>query len=429
MNRGRLLLAALALAAPGDWAWAQTALTLEVGQSRVIETAAPVARIVIDRSGVIGAKLADSRRVELTGDGAGQAGVTLVTRDRTETAYAVTVQPAGESAARALQHRLRTQPGLQGVAVSPSGDKLLLSGEVEDAETRARLAQLAPSGQGAPVVDMVRVTGPQMVAVDVRFYAISATTLKALGFNFSYLGGDIQGALLAPGSLQSFSLSPAGLKVEGGTPLQDAFNLLLANPKNGALGVLSALSDAGLSQVLAQPTLIVRSGQSADFLAGGDVPVPVPQGQNGAVAIEYRPYGVKLAVEPEVLSDRRIRLKVSPEVSELDYTNQVQIQGARVPGFRRRSTTTTVELGDGQSFVIAGLAYMSDISNEARTPGLASLPVIGALFKTSQVSRERQELIVVATPRLVSPLDHDPLEGVELDSKPADTLKRLGLSR
>ena len=96
---------------------------------------------------------------------------------------------------------------------------------------------------------------------------------------------------------------------------------------------------------------------------------------------------------------------------------------------RDGSERLLVELGDGQSFVIAGLAYMSDTSNEARTPGLASLPVIGALFKTSQVSRERQELIVVATPRLVSPLDHDPLEGVELDSKPADTLKRLGLSR
>src|SRR5690606_4490112 len=112
--------------------------------------------------------------------------------------------------------------------------------------------------------------------------------------------------------------------------------------------------------VLAQPTLLARSGEQAEFLAGGDVPVPVPVpqvgGNSGAITIEYRQYGVRLSVEPYVLNNRRIALKLAPEVSELDYGNGVSLQGFRVPGFRRRSANTTVELGDGESFVIAGLS-------------------------------------------------------------------------
>src|SRR3546814_554697 len=147
------------------------------------------------------------------------------------------------------------------------------------------------------LTDLTSITGRQMVAVDVRFAAVSAGTLKALGFNFSKLGGDIQGALAAPDSLGGVSLPntgvPAPFDLDITAPIQSAFNLILSNPANGITGVLSALSSAGLSEILAQPTLLVRSGEEASFLAGGDVPVPVPQGgsTNGAVAIEYREFG------------------------------------------------------------------------------------------------------------------------------------------
>jgi len=443
--RPLLALACASLACFAGQAFAQEALTLEPGEAKVLTAPAPVARIVIDEAGVVSARVKDRTHVELTGVKPGETGVRLVVRGREPGGtYAVTVKKNGAAAAEALQAKLRADPALADVNVTPAAKGFQLSGEVKDVEAHAQANAVAAAETDAPLVDAITVTGPQMVAVDVRFYAVSARTLNELGFNFSYLDGDFQGGLLAPSTLQSFNLADGALDLRAAAPLQDAFNLLLAKPGNGALGVMSVLSNAGLSQMLAHPTLLVRSGETADFLAGGDVPIPVPQtGANGgAITIEYRPYGVRLAVSAMVLSERKILLKLSPEVSELDYANQVQVQGVGVPAFRRRSTSTTVELGDGQSFVIAGLTYMSGSDVESKVPGLGDLPILGSLFKTSQTSHERQELIVVATPRLVNPMDHDPLEGVEPDfdkrsfgarllngKRKDDPLTRLGLSR
>jgi pilus assembly protein CpaC len=247
---------------------------------------------------------------------------------------------------------------------------------------------------------------------------VSATTLRALGFNFAALGGsDFQGAIVGPNSLQSFQANP-NLSLSASVPLASAFNLFLGDPRNGIIGILSALSQAGLTQLLAQPTLLVRSGDQAEFLAGGEVPIPVPQGgaSLGTVTIEYHEYGVKLQIAPVVMSDKRIVLKVAPEVSELDFANALEFQGFSVPAFRRRSTSTTVELGNGQSFILAGLMYSNSQVNESKFPWLGDLPIIGALFKSTTNQQERQELIIVATPRLVSPLAPGkipPLPGVD----------------
>jgi pilus assembly protein CpaC len=191
--------------------------------------------------------------------------------------------------------------------------------------------------------------------------------------------------------------------------LQNAFNLFLAGPNRGIGAVLSALSSTGLSQMLAEPTLIVRSGEQAHFLAGGEIPIPVPQNAGGTgggtISIEYKEFGVRLSVAPFVLSNGRIVMKIAPEVSELDYANGVQLQGYNVPGIRRRSAETTVQLASGQSFVIAGLNYTNSTVNKEKMPFLGDLPVIGAFFKRQQNQKERQELIIVATPRLVGPME------------------------
>lgn len=247
--------------------------------------------------------------------------------------------------------------------------------------------------------------GEKVVAVDVQFAAVSASTLKALGFNFTRFSGDLQGAVVSPSSLNSYSIGSSGLSIEASSPIQSAFNLFLASPNRGMGGVLSALSSSGLSQLLAQPTLLVRSGENASFLAGGEVPVPVPQssGTNNTISIQYKEFGVRLSVTPWVLNKDHIVLKLAPEVSELDYNNGVQLQGYVVPGIRRRSAETVVELGSGQSFVIAGLNYSNSAVTKGKTPLLGDIPVLGAFFKRQQNQKERQELIIIATPRLVEP--------------------------
>lgn len=400
-------------------------LRLGVGAQRVINLPAPITRIVVGQGGVIDATALNEDQLQITGLQSGQTTLAVFTAQSGQgISYDVTV---GGAAAVALptipdrgdpQRQIRSQPGLQGVRVNRDGDTLVLSGTVPDLDSHARASSIARAYGGGNVVDLTRVTGNQMVAVDIQFAAVSATTLRALGFNFAALGGsDFQGAIVGPNSLQSFQANP-NLSLSASVPLASAFNLFLGDPRNGIIGILSALSQAGLTQLLAQPTLLVRSGDQAEFLAGGEVPIPVPQGgaSLGTVTIEYHEYGVKLQIAPVVMSDKRIVLKVAPEVSELDFANALEFQGFSVPAFRRRSTSTTVELGNGQSFILAGLMYSNSQINESKFPWLGDLPIIGMFFKSTNNQQERQELIIVATPRLVTPLAPGkipPLPGVD----------------
>ncbi len=184
-------------------------------------------------------------------------------------------------------------------------------------------------------------------------------------------------------------------------PLGNAFNLLMASPTSDILGILSTLKSTNLARTLAEPTLLVRSGDPADFLVGGEVPIPVPQGNNGSVAIEYKKFGVHLKVKATIQPDGLIGLELNPEVSELDFANAVAIQGFTVPALRTRSTTTTVDLPSGRTLVLAGLMFELQGSTIERIPYLSQIPLLGELFKRRQQSGEQQQLVVAVTPRLV----------------------------
>ena len=300
-----------------------------------------------------------------------------------------------------------------------------------------RIAVL-PAGASAQSAAWFPPAGDKVVAIDVQFAAVSNSTLKALGFNFSKLSGDLQGAVVSPSSLGAFAFTPnsvsaagrpipGGLSLETTAPLQGAFNLFLSARNRGIGAVLSALSSNGLSEVLAQPTLLVRSGEKATFLAGGEIPIPVPQntGGNGTITIDYKKFGVQLSVMPRVVSPDQITLMIAPEVSELDYGIGVQLGGFTVPGLRRRCAETTVELGSGQSYVIAGLNFNNSTVTRDKVPLLGDIPVLGAFFKRQQNQKERQELIIVATPRLVDPLkpeDVPPLPRAGVDPSIGDMI-------
>jgi pilus assembly protein CpaC len=335
---------------------AQDQRSLQVDEARTLSFGRAIGRVEVSRENVISVSSPSARSLRITGLGAGQATLSV---------YA------------------------------PDGSVI--------EETQVQVTPGAPSFSTS--------TGPlrageRVVAVDVQFAAVSSSTLKALGFSFSKLSGDLQGAVVTPSSLNSASFTSTGLTIDRSVPIQSAFNLFLSAPNRGIGAVLSALSSNGLSQLLAQPTLLVRSGEKASFLAGGEFPVPVPQSNGGTgntISIQYKEFGVRLTVTPYVLSENNIVLKIAPEVSELDYNNGVQLQGYVVPGIRRRSTETTVELGTGQSFVIAGLNYSNSSTTKEKVPFLGDIPVLGAFFKRQQNQKEQQELIIVATPRLVEP--------------------------
>jgi len=163
------------------------------------------------------------------------------------------------------------------------------------------------------------------------------------------------------------------------------------------------LEGNGMARVLAEPTLVALSGQSASFLSGGELPIPVPQGL-GTTSIEYKPFGIGLSVTPTVLADDRIVLKVAPEASDLDYANALSLNGVPVPAISTRRADTTVELGDGESFIIGGLVSRSTSSSVNKVPMLGDLPVLGAFFKQTNYQMNEKELVIVVTPHLVKPL-------------------------
>jgi pilus assembly protein CpaC len=364
---------------------------------------APATRIALGDPAIVDVKLVSNTRVRLLGLKKGNTDLKVWSRLHPEgTSYDIVV---GADVAP-LQNSLDKTPALQSVTAVSTAAGVTLQGETASLDDRQQAGALAKAEVGE-ANNQIAVTGPRMIAVEVRFAAVSTSTMKALGINLQKLGGGFQFSTNAPSSLNSFQFTPpADLSVNGSLPLSQAFNLLLAWPGSNFLGAISALSSVNLAQVLAEPTLLVRSGDEANFLAGGEIPIPVPQsGQsNGAIGIQYRKFGVQLHVQATALSDSRIVIRVNPEVSELDYQNALTLEGFNVPAIRSRSTETTVELGDGQSFVLAGLMYSTATHVEEKVPGLGSLPIVGDFFKRSQNSGEQQELIIVATPHLVSPM-------------------------
>ena len=274
------------------------------------------------------------------------------------------------------------------------------------AHRRATLAaQVAKDGQ---LADRSTVDLETQVMTDVKIAEVSRRTLQRYGLNVMVNNpgaSQTSGGIFGPGSLGN---STAG-NINGGviaSSLADAFGLVVTDASSNILGVLNLLEGRGLARTLAEPSLVATSGQTATYLAGGEFPVPVSQGgaTAGGISIEYKEFGVRLSLSPTVLSRSRISLKVAPEVSDLDFSAGIQIGGVAVPALTVRRTDTTIELGDGESFVISGLVSSTLANNVNKVPWLGDIPVLGAFFKSLNTQREDKELIMVVTPHLVRPL-------------------------
>ena len=240
--------------------------------------------------------------------------------------------------------------------------------------------------------------------LEVRVAEMGRSTTKRLGINFNYVNGNDFGVSLLGGLSQLSDNVPTSGSF--GLTVSPAVNALFrfSNGSSTWTGLIDALQEDGLVKVLAEPTLIALSGQTANFLAGGEFPIPVPQGL-GTVAIDYKKFGVALNFTPTVLSEDVISIKVAPEVSELDFSTAVQFSGFVVPGITSRRASTTIELADGQSFAIAGLLQDSIKSQISKFPLLGDLPILGALFRSQSFIKNKTELIIIVTPHLVKPLN------------------------
>jgi pilus assembly protein CpaC len=298
-------------------------------------------------------------------------------------------------------------------AVSLNG-AIGLRGQVSDLKTAESMAAMAQA-YSPRVLNMLEIAGGQQVMLQVRFAEVSRRATNALGVNFAMTDG-----IFSAGS-NIGQLAPSGFAEPGQAnlaPLETATGTGVSIFGGGMAGqtafryFVQALRQNNLLRVLAEPNLVAMSGQEASFLAGGEFPVPIPS-ENG-IAIEYREFGVRLNMVPLVLGDGRIRLKMTPEVSDLDFSTPIVIQGSRIPVVTKRTVSTTIELADGQSFAIAGLLDHSVNATKDVTPLLGDIPVLGALFRSVRYERRETELVVLVTPKLVeamNPSQVPPLPG------------------
>lgn len=291
--------------------------------------------------------------------------------------------------------------------------------------TAHRRASLGAANGKDPVADTSVVNLDTQVMTQIKIAEVNRTVAQRYGFNFFKNVSNTTAGVSPPGVLTGVEGNNGGFTLQSGSgfvPLQDAFSLVFGNAANGLLGVLSVLEGKGMARVLAEPSLTAMSGQTASFLAGGEFPIPVAQGGgsgNASITITYKEFGIRVNLTPTVLSRDRIALKVAPEVSDLDYSAAVSINGIAVPALKVRRTDTTVELGDGESFVISGLVSTSLVQNVDKVPWLGDVPVLGAFFKSASVDRNSRELIMIVTPHLVRPLAREarlpPLPGADYD--------------
>ncbi len=304
------------------------------------------------------------------------------------------------------------------IGAKTSNDAVVLTGTASSAVAVDKAIQLASTYAGSPekVVNMLTIGASQQVMLEVRFSEVNRQAAKDIGINHSWLGNKTSGSI-GDGAPQSIlATQSAGRPQISVDSLGDAFGIGGLAYSIGGINLFSALDaleSKGLVKTLAEPTLVALSGETASFLAGGEFPIPVQQsnssgtgGGTTGITVEFKPFGVSLAFTPTVLADGVISLVVTPEVSSIDPSASVTINGLVVPGLQTRRAKTTVELRDGQSFAIAGLLRNDFQDTVRQLPILGSIPIIGALFRSSGFQKQQTELVMIVTPRLVKPIQN-----------------------
>jgi pilus assembly protein CpaC len=387
---------------------AQGILKLTVNKSIVLHTKVLLRRVSVAQPDIADVNLVGPSEMLVLGKKAGATQIILW--DDADHSQTIEVMVIADLETLRDQF-LRSFPDAN-VDATAAGNAVILRGRAPSLQVAQQMEKLA-LGYSQQVVNLLEVSGGQQVVLKVRFAEVSRNLQTNLGFNAFATDGVFTGGInVFSGNSPAGALASTG-NTSGISSLANLFG-------SGGIGntkfelFLQALRVNGLIRDLAEPNLMAMSGQEASFLAGGEIPIPVPQPGSGGstITIEYKEYGVHLSFLPIVMGDGRIRLKAAPEVSELDYSKAVTISGTSVPGLTERKLQTTVELSEGQTFALAGLLQNNINANKSVTPVLGDLPILGPLFRSVQYQRNETELVVLVTPYLAGGLNPDQIPSV-----------------
>ena len=388
-----------------------TQVLLSVGEGQMLNLPRSVASVWTSNPGVADVYVNSPRQINLFGKTSGEATIIATAADGS-VVYGANVR-VNQNISSINEILRQAMPGTD-ITVTNVGQVAVLNGTVASPEDAAQAEMLVKAALNPGVdvskdnaslnivpVSRLKVATPLQVLLKVRISEVNKSALKNIGVNL--LNRDSGGGTLFnigrgnPGTIGATGVTFNN--IVGGTTL-GLFGHLFGTD---LLGTLDLLQNDGFVTTLAQPNLTALSGETASFLAGGEFPIPVSQGLGGAVTIEYKQYGVGLSFTPIVLADGRISMRVRPEVSELSDAGSVKLNGYTVPALTTRRAETTVELGSGQSLMIAGLLQNRSSNSIEKAPFLGDIPILGALFRSTSYQRAETELVIVVTPYLVRP--------------------------
>ncbi len=370
-----------------------TAIKIAKGKPKTIKTNVPFYEIVIGDPEVANVNPLTDDSFYVLGNNLGTTGIALFDENK-QLVGTVDIEVTLDTDRLASTIR-SSVPGGEDIKVSSANGRVVLSGSANDQVAADKASKIASNFSGQEeVINSVNITSSQQVQLNVRFVEINRQVGQELGTKFSatYLGHN--------GGI-SFNSNP---QATTNTPAGDIIGVLVSNGWAVDMAI-KALEDRGVARRLAEPNLIARSGQKASFLAGGEVPIPVA-GDEGQITVDYKKFGVGLEFTPTVLADGLISLEIAPEVSSIDRSASVTVSGGiSVPGFVVRRAQTSIDLKNGQSFMMAGLLQTENNMIQQRIPALGKLPVLGPLFSSRAYQRRETDLVIIVTPFLVKPID------------------------
>lgn len=393
-------------------------ITVFVNRAIVLESAERFSEVSVANPAIADVAAFSDQTIYILGKSTGATTLTLLAEGgRLITNVTVRVTPDLSE----FKQRLREVLPNEAIEVREANGGIILSGVVSGARKIDTAMRVAARYAGDNVSNLMNVGGTQQVQLKIRFAEMQRSTSKALGFNFSALGGTNNPNLsantnqfLLNGNRSAAIVDPDGDGVADPNVFTDAtgaFGIARLATNIGGLFldvVLNALETKGAVKTLAEPNLVTLSGESAEFLAGGEIPVPVAGG-DGEVTVTFRPFGISLNFTPTVIDEDVINLVLDTEVSALDAAAGSNINGIIISGFTTRRARTTVELRDGESMAIAGLLQEDFADNASQLPFLGDIPVLGTLFRSSDFQRSQSELVIIITPQLVTPTTGDQL--------------------
>jgi pilus assembly protein CpaC len=384
------------------------ALHLIVDRSLVVTSPAQITRVSLANPDICDAVVVSPTEILLNGKRAGATSLVIWGQSGQMQTFDVYVDLDVLDLTGDIRNTFPNEP----VKVSVSKNIVTLSGHVSSAAVADKILELAQSmvPNKNDVVSLLAVPAPPTgeVLLKVRFAEVDRSALKQLGANIMSLPGAKN-----VGTVTTGEYSPPGLAElgggQGGYTLGSLLNVFVFRPDINLAATIAALQTQNLAQILAEPNVLTESGKDASFLSGGEFPFPMLQstGAGGgvpAITIQFRQFGIKLDFTPTILPDDEIHLKVTPEVSSLDYSNALTITGFTVPALAIKRVESEMDLQDGQSFVIAGLMDNRVTRTMSKIPGLGDIPLLGKIFQSESLNKNKTELLILVTPQIVHPL-------------------------